>query len=738
MKRNRSKLLAFLLTLALILSMTLPALAYEDTDPPLWELMGYDSLEQLLAEGWLTEEEYAQMIQEQLDYQASVQSWLDAHPQEAASFDPYAYYEETYASWYEGSAEDYMAQWNLTEEAFCREMRNSWVGDVLAYEALLQEQAQRQAWLDAHPQEVAAFDPYAYYDEYYAYLCEPLSAQEYMESQNLTEEEFRQEMLSGWAQDQMEQEEFQREMQARRQTWLDAHPQEAAAFDPYVYYQESYFLWFELSAEDYMAEWDMTEEEFRQEMLDSWVDDQLWQEEVREALAQEKELAGGTPDGVNVMLDGSCVPFPDARPFLEDGRAMIPVAPVMEYLGADVEYIDREYAVSIAMEDPSLYVYHKIGTREMTLSHTRPGSSSAEDGTQTVITLDVPSYAKDGRTMVSPDFFSKVLGYQVYWDDSYETSVLLNGQALADRIDPEFTLLNRLLYTLSGTEFRQDGTALDYRLDVEMAVTPAEAAKPQSIRLSGSALVSDQAVQLNLTMDLSAFRVDYVAQAPVPDDSTLALETFLSNLELEVILSQEDQMAYFRGPALTALAVTTDPSIWVSLPIEGLELSQLLPMENPTLGHLLIGQDAAYVDAFHLYQDILSTSSTLQAVLGDDCFTRSGSSYTLNWDAEELGMADPIGETDFSTNLTITPQGDRGCSFSAALTSRDAYSSLDLDWRGSSGTSSLTMKGSSLDGESYRLEADWTIQASSRLPIVRPLQGDTVIDGTALPEDPAA
>ena len=48
------------------------------------------------------------------------------------------------------------------------------------------------------------------------------------------------------------------------------------------------------------------------------------------------------------------------------------------------------------------------------------------------------------------------------------------------------------------------------------------------------------------------------------------------------------------------------------------------------------------------------------------------------------------------------------------------------------------MKGSSLDGESYHLEADWTIQASSRLPIVRPPQGDTVMDGTALPEDPAA
>ena len=101
-------------------------------------------------------------------------------------------------------------------------------------------------------------------------------------------------------------------------------------------------------------------------------------------------------------------------------------------------------------------------------------------------------------------------------------------------------------------------------------------------------------------------------------------------------------------------------------------------------------------------------------------------------------MADPTGKTAFSANLTITPQGDRGCSCSISLMSRDAHSSLELDRRGSSGTSSLTIKGSSLDGESYRLESDWTIQTSSRLPIVRPPQGDTVIDGTALPEEPAA
>ena len=54
MKKNISKLLSLILSLALTLSLSLPAFALEDTDPPLWQQMGYTSLEELLAEGWCT------------------------------------------------------------------------------------------------------------------------------------------------------------------------------------------------------------------------------------------------------------------------------------------------------------------------------------------------------------------------------------------------------------------------------------------------------------------------------------------------------------------------------------------------------------------------------------------------------------------------------------------------------------------------------------------------------------
>ena len=44
------KLLSLVLAAALILSLGVGALAYEDMDPPLWQRWGYNSLEEYLAE----------------------------------------------------------------------------------------------------------------------------------------------------------------------------------------------------------------------------------------------------------------------------------------------------------------------------------------------------------------------------------------------------------------------------------------------------------------------------------------------------------------------------------------------------------------------------------------------------------------------------------------------------------------------------------------------------------------
>ena len=98
------------------------------------------------------------------------------------------------------------------------------------------------------------------------------------------------------------------------EAWLDAHPEEYAAFDPYAYFADEFYYYD--SPEEYMSDWGLTEEEFRQEMLEEWrwyVEEQEAEEEFR---ANEKELYGGSRDGINVRINDRCVPFPDVRPEL--------------------------------------------------------------------------------------------------------------------------------------------------------------------------------------------------------------------------------------------------------------------------------------------------------------------------------------------------------------------------------------------------------------------------------------
>ena len=100
MKKRIKTLSCLVLSLALTLSLALPALAYEDTDPPQWEQFGYSSLEEMLRDFGISEEEYYEYwVQPELEWErqlqertALAQAWLDAHPEEAAAFDPYTDY----------------------------------------------------------------------------------------------------------------------------------------------------------------------------------------------------------------------------------------------------------------------------------------------------------------------------------------------------------------------------------------------------------------------------------------------------------------------------------------------------------------------------------------------------------------------------------------------------------------------------------------------------------------------
>ena len=173
------KLLSVLLALVMVFSLTVPALAAapeKDLDPPLWRILGYNSYEELIGGeySYWTEEEYAEEV-------ASVLSFMEDNPDLTAQFraNAYSYFGEIFAG-NSGTAQEYMAEYEETEEQFITDMTVWQIWDyqatkeyVDAWAATCAEQPERTAlFLEELPTWFA--QRYPWYDslEEYTEYCD--------------------------------------------------------------------------------------------------------------------------------------------------------------------------------------------------------------------------------------------------------------------------------------------------------------------------------------------------------------------------------------------------------------------------------------------------------------------------------------------------------------------------------------------------------------------------------------
>lgn len=586
MKKWTCKLVTLVLTAALTLSLVLPVSAYPDTEPPLWQQMGYSSLEELLEEGWLTEEEYAAMAADEL------------------------------------------------------------------------------AW----------------------------------------QQEQQEELL-------------------RQEAWMKAHQEEVAAFDADAYFQESFALWADedYTPQMYMETWEMSREEFEAEMLGYWVYDMMLLEEERASMAQEKVELGGSPEGINLMVDGACVPFPDVTPEAKSNRTMVPLAPAMEYLGAQVTYLPGENGVEITLDEVALR--HTIGTSQLTITEGQEEPRS--------LNMDAASYAKNGRTMVPVAFFAQVLGYEVFWDENYETAVLLDREALVEQIDQEFTLFNRVLYALSGEEYRQDGKSVEYGFTAQLDVTALDSLngdKTYSTTMEGEALAGDGNVNLSFQGDFSQLAQVFQDQNPYFWElmvGELSEYVDFSQLDLESILNGAEQTVYLRGSLPTLLGLSPQEDTWVKVDGEQLDLPDGL--DHVTIGQLAL-RDNLWGNPFHYYDRVLSYAGEMEFVLGDSRFTQTGGAYRVAWDESDLQDFYLLEDETFSAAFTITPTGEKSADCTLELQSRNQNAAMELSLKGSKAGLELTLDLHVKNTAKTALECRLTIAPSRETPVSQPPQGSQVTD----------
>jgi hypothetical protein len=124
---------------------------------------------------------------------------------------------------------------------------------------------------------------------------------------------------------------------------------------------------------------------------------------------------------IKVEYNKKAIVFPDQKPVIRDKRTLVPIRPIAEGLGFDVDWNSQTRTVTIVKGANSvkLVVSQKIAKRN--------GET---------ITLDVPAQIINQRTMVPVRFIAEALNYDVNWAAATQT-VLITDKAVSTTPDTE-------------------------------------------------------------------------------------------------------------------------------------------------------------------------------------------------------------------------------------------------------------------------------------------------------------
>ena len=123
-------------------------------------------------------------------------------------------------------------------------------------------------------------------------------------------------------------------------------------------------------------------------------------------------------DDIKVIVNGSELQIAenDTKPFVEDGRTLVPMRAIFEALGATVEWDDATKTVTSKSDN---------GNIEMTV-----GSDTIKiNGADTMV--DVPAKIVEGRTVVPVRVISEGLNCKVEWSQETQTVTITSADSLS-------------------------------------------------------------------------------------------------------------------------------------------------------------------------------------------------------------------------------------------------------------------------------------------------------------------
>ena len=118
---------------------------------------------------------------------------------------------------------------------------------------------------------------------------------------------------------------------------------------------------------------------------------------------------------VTVTVDGERVTFAEQQPIIVDGRTLVPVRSVFEFMGFEVDW-DADAEQATISND-----YYEIVLTAGSTTFTTNGTSG---------TLDVPAQLTNGSILLPVRAVLESVGYNVYWDHANRTVIVLSMSAM--------------------------------------------------------------------------------------------------------------------------------------------------------------------------------------------------------------------------------------------------------------------------------------------------------------------
>lgn len=523
------------------------------------------------------------------------------------------------------------------------------------------------------------------------------------------------------------------------QAYLDAHPglEEQLRASAYDFFARE--VAGSMSPEEYMAYFEMTEEEFLDEMVLWQVSVLLEAEEAQSRADAIKTALGGVPGQIGVMVNGEYVKFPDAVPEVTGGRTMVPVRAIVEALDGEADMAGGK--VTCKANDTSLTF--TPGSSEVLVEYT--GGELPGDGQ--IFPMDCAPYIKGGRTYVPVRFLGEILGYEVGWDGQFQTAVLLDRDELAARYDEHFTIMNRVQANRGLT--MEEGR--NYKADVKgnLTVTAFDTLngnQTYKADLSASQILNSEAANAKLSLKLSdnlrTMLKDSTSNDPEVHER---LDLVLDALEdLELIVTEKG-LGWLHAAALDEAA--GEKNVWLGLDL-GAEWGELAFAQtgDATMGSALAAMiDVDSVES--LPTTVSPAAQLLYELYGDDKFTTSGgvSTRTIGLD-DLLALYKDMGLTEadlaeakaaiqeFSITMKVDSKGGvtMACAMQTAALDGMPGLKLTMDVKQDSGGGAISMTLHIANVGEGRLTLTQTWSTTSEKPQDQPPEGAIVVDTAEL------